>query len=82
MQHLLAMGVDTFILWNPSPRFNPNAVVTDNWMEDWLSRHQRVTTPQLRDLPQIPIDADVIETNGYVTTYEDFLQNMNIADTD
>ncbi|MHA7812938.1 MAG: hypothetical protein ACX94C_06060 [Phycisphaerales bacterium] len=82
MQHLLAMGVDTFILWNPSPRFNPNAVVTDNWMEDWLSRHQRVTTPQLRDLPQIPIDADVIETNGYVTTYEDFLQNMNITDTD
>lgn len=78
MQHMLAMGIDTFLLWNPSPRFNPNAITTDAMMDNWLAAHPRVSTPQLRSLPEIPLDADYIETNGVVTTYQDFLEMMNI----
>lgn len=80
MQHMLAMGVDTFILWNPGTQFNPNAVAVDDWMDDWLGQHPQVNTPQLRSLPIIPLDADRIETNGYVTTYEQYLQFMELAE--
>lgn len=78
MQHMLAMGVDTFILWNPSPRFNPNARVADEMMDNWLAENPRVNSPQLRSLPAIPLDAEYIETNGVVTTYQQFLEMMNL----
>jgi hypothetical protein len=80
MEHMIAMGIDTYILWNPSPRFNPNAITTDALMDDWLANHQRVFTHQLRSLPEIPLDADYIETNGLITTYQDFLEMMNITE--
>lgn len=80
MNHMVAMGIDTFILWNPQTRFNPNAVVTDAFMDNWHSRNQRVPTNQLRNLAPIPLDADQIVTNGVVTTYDEFLDMMNISD--
>lgn len=78
MQHMLAMGVDTFILWNPGTRFNQNAIAIDDWMDDWLREHPVVSTTQLRSMPAIPLDADQIETNGYVTTYDEYLSFMGI----
>jgi hypothetical protein len=78
MSHMLAMGIDTFILWNPSTRFNPNARTTDAMVDEWLGNHASVTTPQLRSLPEIPLDADYIETNGVITTYAQFLEIMNL----
>lgn len=80
MVHMLAMGVDTFIVWNPSARFNPNAITTDAMMDEWAANNPRVNTPQLRSLPEIPLDADYIETNGVITTYEQFLEFMNLTE--
>lgn len=80
MAHMLAMGIDTFILWNPSPRFNPSAATADAMMDGWLRQNRRVSTPQLRDLPEIPLDADYIETNGFVTTYQEYLEIMNLSE--
>lgn len=80
MNHMVAMGIDTFILWNPEPRFNPNAVVTDAFMDNWHSRNLRVPTNQLRNLEPIPLDADQIVTNGVVTTYDEFIDMMNLND--
>ncbi len=77
MDHMLAMGVDTFILWNPGPRFNPNARSTDGFIDNWLRDHPRGSGPQLGNLTAIPLDADQIETNGVVTTYEQFIEAMN-----
>lgn len=82
MEHMLAMGIDTFILWNPSPQFNPNAVTLDAWMDDWLAQNPRVQTPQLRNLDPIPLDANRIETNGVVTTYDEYVQMMGIDTQD
>ena len=80
MDHMLAMGIDTFILWNPTSRFNPNAITTDIMMDEWAGDHPRVNTPQLRSLPEIPLDAEYIETNGVVTTYAQFLAFMNLTE--
>ncbi len=77
MDHMLAMGIDTFVLWNPSPRFNPNAHVTDAFVDQWLAENPRGAGPQLRNLPEIPLDADSITTNGVTTTYQDFLDALN-----
>ncbi len=77
MDHMLAMGIDTFVLWNPGPRFNPNAHVTDAFVDQWLADHPRAAGPQLRNLPEIPLDADSITTNGVTTTYQQFLEALN-----
>jgi len=77
MDHLLAMGIDTFILWNPNSRFNPSAVPTDAFLDQWLADHPVGAGPQLRDLSEIPLDADAVITNGVVTTYQDFLDALN-----
>lgn len=77
MDHMLAMGIDTFILWNPGPRFNPNAQVTDAYVDQWLAQHPQGAGAQLRDLPEIELDADEFTTNGVTTTYQDFLDAIN-----
>ena len=77
MGHMLAMGIDTFILWNPTVRYNPNAVETDAFIDRWLAEHPRVSGPQLSNLREIPLDADQIVTNGVVTTYEEFMDAMS-----
>jgi len=77
MDHMLAMGIDTFILWNPGPRFNPNARTSDDFIDQWLAEHPRASSVQLRNLPEIQLDAEFIETNGVVTYYQDFLDAMN-----
>lgn len=70
MTHCLAMGVDTFILWNPAPRWNRNATANDRFMDAWFAGKR--AHPELLSLPAIPLDADEIETNGVVLRYEDF----------
>jgi len=78
MDHLLAMGIDTFILWNPPPRYNPNAIETDEFVDQWLANNPRAAGPQLRNLPEIPLDADSITTNGVTTTYQQFIEALGL----
>lgn len=70
MDQCLAMGVDTFILWNPPARWNPNAAANDRYMDSWFggktAHHERLS------LPAIPLDADEFETNGVTVRYSDF----------
>tara|TARA_R110002072_G_scaffold42064_21_gene118969 strand:- start:265296 stop:266975 length:1680 start_codon:yes stop_codon:yes gene_type:complete len=77
MDHMLAMGIDTFILWNPSARHNPNARETDIYMDQWLGDHPRADGQQLTNLREIPLDADQVITNGVVTTYDQFMDALN-----
>ena len=78
MGHLVSMGIDTYIAWNPGP--NNNGMYysnfsgqTDRHMEQWLAAHPRVEHQLSRDLQPIPLDVDQIVTNGYVTTYDEFV---------
>lgn len=71
MTHCLATGVDTFILWNPAPRWNRNATANDRFMDAWLEGKR--AHPERLALPEIPLDADEIETNGVILRYEDFV---------
>lgn len=78
MGHLVAMGVDTFIAWNPGPHNSGSdycnfAAQTDRHMDSWLAAHPRVPRPLSRNLPEIPLDSDEIVTHGFVTTYDDFV---------
>ncbi len=74
MTHCLAMGVDTFILWNPAPRWNRNATANDRFMDAWFEG--KLAHPELLSLPPIPLDADEIETNGVVVRYSDFVERF------
>jgi hypothetical protein len=74
MTHCLAMGVDTFILWNPAPRWNRNATANDRFMDAWLDG--KLAHPELLALPMIPLDSDVIETNGVVLHYAEFVERF------
>jgi len=74
MKHMLEMGIDTYILWNPEIGWNPNAPMNDRFMEGWFGG---VTAfDELLILPEIPLDANVIETNGFRTTYDEFVNRM------
>ncbi|MGV6814520.1 MAG: hypothetical protein ACWA5W_05855 [Phycisphaerales bacterium] len=77
MDHMLAMGIDTFVVWNPGTRFNPSAVQSDAFMDQWLDEHPVAAGPLLGNLPEIPLDADQVVTNGVVTTYQEFMDAMN-----
>src|SRR5690606_37883745 len=69
MRHNLALGVDTFILWNPPQRWNPHATETDRFMDAWFG--ENLAHHEVLHLEPIPLDADEIETNGVVTRYQD-----------
>jgi hypothetical protein len=74
MEQCLANGLDTFILWNPPTRWNPNAAANDRYMDAWFgsrtAHHERLA------LPPIPLDSDVIETNGVTVRYSDFVAHF------
>ncbi len=74
MTHCLAMGIDTYILWNPDPRWNPHAVANDRFMDDWFQG--KTAHHELLTLPEIPLDADFIETNGVTIQYSSFVQKF------
>lgn len=79
MRHMIAMGIDNFILWNPIPRYNANAAVSDRLVDEWHESNQIAPTQLMTDLAPIPLDADQIVTNGVVTTYEEFLAIFDSA---
>lgn len=79
MTHLTAMGIDTYLLWNPGNRFNRNVELTDPYMDQWVGDHL-ANGVLLTDLPEIALDADEITTNGVTTTYTEFLQVMGYSD--
>jgi hypothetical protein len=74
MTHCLAMGIDTYILWNPDPRWNPHAVANDRFMDNWFQG--KTAHHELLTLPEIPLDADFIETNGVTIQYSSFVQKF------
>jgi len=47
-------------------------------VDEWLGEHPFAPTQLLTSLPEIPLDADFIETNGVITTYEQFIEMMDI----
>lgn len=47
-------------------------------LADMLDRHSEAW-PVLPGLPEIPMDADVVETAGFRTTYEDYLANAPVG---
>lgn len=71
MGQVLAMGVDTVIMWNPTFRWNPNADTTDRFMDRWFGENKAHHT--LLHLPPIPLDADEIVTNGVTVRYSEFV---------
>lgn len=75
MNHVLAMGIDTIIMWNADSSWgNSTAMQGDRYMDQWFGG--KTAHHELLVLPEIPFDADQIETNGYVTTYQDFVRNV------
>ncbi len=74
MTQCLAMGIDTLIMWNPGPPWNQNAAELDDYMDDWFSGKR--AHHELLVLPEIPMDADVIETNGVTVRYQDFINKL------
>jgi hypothetical protein len=77
MRHFAASGVETYLFWNPRPT-RQDFAAAKRWMDEMemargVFAALRVAPPQ-RDLPEIPFDADVIETGGVRTTYEEFLR--------
>lgn len=79
--HLSRLGVTTnngngWIFWNE----HDDSVAMAGQGQivyETLARHDQ-PFPVQRDLPQLELDCDQIETAGYVTTYEDFLTNMGL----
>jgi hypothetical protein len=69
MRHLRALGIDTFILWNPTDTYNPNAADTDAFMDAYF------TDLAVRDVNSVvgltPMSADTIVTNDRITAYND-----------
>jgi len=69
MRHLLAMGCDTFILWNPVTE-NGNSTDTDTFMDAYFTGK---TVPATRPpgLSITDIDGEVIQTEARYTHYDD-----------
>lgn len=68
IRHLRAVGIDTFILWNPVSD-NPNSADTDAFMDAYF------TDLYTRDINStvglIPMSSESIVTNDRVTQYDD-----------
>lgn len=75
MRHFAASGVETYLFWNPRPT-RQDFAAAKRWMDEMEIARGVFTAlevaPPQRDLPEIPFDADVIETGGVRTTYEEF----------
>lgn len=75
--HMVRCGINwtqnrcAFIYWNANA---PS--VNDPIVAEIMQRHD-LAVPIQRNLPEIPLDVDVVQTGDYVTTYEDFLDNMD-----
>lgn len=76
MAHLEAMGIDTYIMWNPSSSFNPNAADTDAFCDEYFfgrrtSRSLDRTLPRIDAASDYDYNIDVLTTNEVVTNYSD-----------
>lgn len=63
-------GRNAFLYWNANSASTEDPIAAQIW-----ARHDLQVAPQ-RNLPEIPLDVDVITTGDWTTTYEDFLENM------
>lgn len=68
MRHLRALGIDTFILWNPVSN-NPNSEDTDTFMDAYFTDLKVRNTNSAVGLT--PINSDTIVTNDRITHYND-----------
>lgn len=76
--HLTRTGVNwtatksAFVYFNEREDLGPQA---DPLAAQILARHDQ-PFPVQRNLPEVPLDSDTLETAGYVTTYAEFLDNV------
>jgi hypothetical protein len=74
--HMVRNGINwsqnrcAFLYWNA---YDPH--INDPILASIVQRHD-LAYPLRRDLPEIPLDTDVVTTVDYTTTYSDFLTNM------
>lgn len=74
--HLFEMGINTVIIWNPdASQWNPHAVDTDKFMDDYFSKKQ-ARGRFMKNLPLVDYDSDFIETGKVKITYDEFM-NLN-----
>lgn len=77
--HLTRTGVNwtasksAFVYFNEWDHIGPQA---DPLAAQILARHDQ-PFPAQRNLPETPLDSDTLETAGYVTTYAEFLDNVD-----
>lgn len=67
MRHLMALGIDTYLLWNPTSN-NPNSVDTDTFMDAYFTG-KTVTSSRRSGLAFTAYDSEVIQTDGRTTSY-------------
>jgi len=72
MRHLIAMGIDTYILWNPVPPegSNTNSEDTDTFMDAFFTGKSTRLDSNVNVGP-IAYSSNVITTNDRTTTYAD-----------
>lgn len=77
--HMVRSGIswtgarNAFIYWNAnSPQ------TQDPLAAEIIARHD-LNVPAQTNLPEIPLDTDIIQTGGYTTTYEQFIEAMPSA---
>ena len=76
MRHLRAMGIDTFILWNPVSN-NPNSKDTDAFVDSYFTE---LSVRNLNSTIAITsITADSIVTNDRETSYDDLYRITNLV---
>tara|TARA_R110002012_G_scaffold21589_8_gene75250 strand:+ start:817 stop:2319 length:1503 start_codon:yes stop_codon:yes gene_type:complete len=72
MRHMFAMGIDSYILWNPVSN-NPNSADTDTFMDDYFTgRTVRGTRPD--GLGITHYTSDRIQTEMRITDYSDVFE--------
>ena len=68
--HGVRSGVSTWNLWNPP---DCRGAGQERAIAGMFARHARWAPAKRRVLPEIPLDAEAIDTDGFVTTYAAFL---------
>jgi hypothetical protein len=76
MLHTVATGVNRIIYWNPKDQNVVTPDADDNALGDLIAlvaESDRV----VRQLPEIPMDADEVTTGDVTTRYADYIGNQN-----
>ena len=75
LKHLIAMGVELVLYWNPAPAADADRVYANAAFDQLLS-HQPTTVPTSQSLERIEYDSETIATSAIETRYADFLSHL------